>query len=355
MKALHIHAGAQALAHLQRQGLQPHDIQMIPAAAGGPKGLILSHLDRDLFGRWLPQAPAEHKVHLVGASIGAWRMGAALMPDPVQAFERLAHDYIHQDYPVEPGAKAPTPTAVSEGFAQALQEFFGEHLPAMLSHPRWHLHVVTSRGMRWLQQGAPWGTRMGFAALTLGNFVSRQWVGQWLQRVVFSTGPLPLRLNDLPTSRTALTPENFTEAVRASCSIPFWLDPVCDIPGAPRGAHWDGGLVDYHFHWPYTQLQGLALYPHFQRQVIPGWLDKMVKWRHGPTAALDRLIVLAPNPAWVATLPNGKLPDRNDFTGLSTPQRHRDWQRAVAEAERLADEWREWLLLGCPAHVVQPL
>ena len=39
--------------------------------------------------------------------------------------------------------------------------------------------------------------------------------------------------------------------ILASCSIPFWLDAVHDIPGAPRGAYWDGGITDYHLHLPY--------------------------------------------------------------------------------------------------------
>jgi hypothetical protein len=46
--------------------------------------------------------------------------------------------------------------------------------------------------------------------------------------------------------------------------------------------------------------------------VVPGWLDKALKWRHGSTAFLDHTIVLAPNPEWLKTLPNGKLPDRSE-------------------------------------------
>ena len=47
---------------------------------------------------------------------------------------------------------------------------------------------------------------------------------------------------------------------------------------------------------------------------LDGWLDKALKWRHGATPFLDTTIVLAPDPAWVAQLPNRKLPDRTDFT-----------------------------------------
>jgi hypothetical protein len=51
----------------------------------------------------------------------------------------------------------------------------------------------------------------------------------------------------------------------------------------------------------------LVLYPHFQKSVVPGWLDKGLKWRHGATRFLDSTVVLAPDPAWVKTLPNRKV------------------------------------------------
>ncbi len=87
MKALRIYAGPQARRHLEQQGLQARDVTTIPAAAGGPKGLILGALDRFIFGNWL--ASTTHPVDLVGASIGAWRMATACLQEPVAAFERL--------------------------------------------------------------------------------------------------------------------------------------------------------------------------------------------------------------------------------------------------------------------------
>jgi hypothetical protein len=50
MKALQIHGGATALKPLRERLLQPTDVRIIPAAAGGPKGLVLSRLGRYLFG-----------------------------------------------------------------------------------------------------------------------------------------------------------------------------------------------------------------------------------------------------------------------------------------------------------------
>ncbi|HLO92725.1 MAG TPA: phospholipase, partial [Burkholderiaceae bacterium] len=49
-RALQIFAGPRARARLAQQGLRPEDVQVIPAAAGGPKGLILNPLDQYIFG-----------------------------------------------------------------------------------------------------------------------------------------------------------------------------------------------------------------------------------------------------------------------------------------------------------------
>ena len=356
MKALSIHAGPAARAHLASQGLRPQDVHVVPAAAGGPKGLILTHLDRHIFGQWLLRGG--HTVHLVGGSIGAWRMATAAMPDPASAFELLAQGYIQQHVEPEPGRRRPTARKITANFETTLQDFFGEHIDAILQHPRWRLHVLTSRGRQVLRRATPGRTVLGFAGLTLGNMLARKAVGLFMERTVFSSPgeALPLPLTDLPTRHVELTRENFLSAMRASCSIPFMLEGVQDIPGAPSGAHWDGGIIDYHLHWPYARLQqGVALYPHFQRQVVPGWLDKALKWRHRPTADLSRLIVLAPNPEWVARLPQGRLPNRDDFAGCTVAERIRLWTQAVAESQALADEWQDWLYNGCPVDQVRPL
>ena len=134
IRALRLYAGPAALAHLRRDGLRPHDVGVVPGAAGGPKGLILGPLDRFLFAQWLPRGGRE--VHLVGASIGAWRLATACLTDCVAAFERLQQDYIAQDYPIEPGRRWPHPRQVSEAFAQELQAFFGRRVHEVLGHPR---------------------------------------------------------------------------------------------------------------------------------------------------------------------------------------------------------------------------
>jgi hypothetical protein len=346
MKALTIHAGPRALKHLQTHGLKPEDIRVVPAAAGGPKGLILNPLDQWLFGDWF--ARSTHEVHCVGASIGAWRMATAAMQSPAASFKRLAHDYIHQEYAVEPGKTKPTARHISAKFGGTLKTFFGAELQGILAHPRYRLHVVTSRGRHVLAREGKLRTPVGYLGAYLTNVASRRAMGAWLERVVFSSGAaLPFGLHDFKTRQVKLTEENFNPAVQASCSIPFVLQAVHDIPGAPCGAYWDGGITDYHLHLNYAQIDhspqdaGLVLYPHFQPNVVPGWLDKSLTSRHKSTAALDNLILLSPTDEWIKALPNQKLPDRIDFThyGANVAARAKAWLGACSASQQLADEF----------------
>ncbi|MBK7052623.1 MAG: hypothetical protein RL710_3429 [Pseudomonadota bacterium] len=364
MQALCLYAGPTARKHIEKNGLQPGDIGTVPGAAGGPKGLILGPLDRFIFGQWLPQS--SQPVHLVGASIGAWRMATACLNHPVAAFERLEHDYIHQHYHLEPGEKRPTAALVSELFGRNLQAFYKGHVAQVLHHPRYKLHIVTSRGRHILGREQRWRTPLGYLGAFMTNTVHRKAMGAWLERVVFSSplAPLPFATSDYRTRQVALTDANFELALQASCSIPFVLQAIHNIPGAPPGAFWDGGITDYHLHLNYagapdaTKIvagcadsegaagqKGLVLYPHFQKSVVPGWLDKHLKWRYKPTHFLDTVVLLAPNPQWVKTLPNGKLPDRNDFThyGQDLAGRVKAWSAATAASAQLADEFEAWL------------
>ncbi|MFT7724734.1 MAG: phospholipase [Roseateles sp.] len=347
--ALQLHAGPAARARLAERGLHAGDVGLVPAAAGGPKGLILNGLDRFVFGDWLPQA--RHPVHLVGASIGAWRMATAALAqrDVAAAFDAMAEAYVAQDYDVLPGDKRPRPEGVSRRFGEILAGIFAGREAEVLAHPRLRLHIVTSRGQHkglgLLAREGRLRTPLGYLGAFAANAVSRPLLGRFLERVVFSDprDRLPLRLADFTTREVHLSRANLRGALLASCSIPFWLQAQADLPGAPRGAYWDGGITDYHLHLDYRALQAtsapLVLYPHFQRQVVPGWLDKALKHRHRPTAFLDNVVLLCPSPAWIAGLPGAKLPDRNDFLKLDAGERRRRWRTAVRESQRLADEF----------------
>jgi hypothetical protein len=350
LQALRVLAGPRARQHLRERGLQAADVTVIPAAAGGPKGLVLNPLDRFIFGRWLPRST--QTVHLLGASIGAWRMASACRADAESALGRLAEDYVMQDYEHAPG-KPPTARVVSRAFGAKLAEHFGGAEPELLGHPRYRLHVFTSRGRHVLRREGRLRTPLGYGGAFFSNLVSRRAMGSWLERVVFSDprDPLPLPLHDYRSHQVALTALNLTPAVLASCSIPFWLEAVHDIPGAPAGAYWDGGITDYHLHLRYDQIaHGLVLYPHFQPTLVPGWLDKRLTHRHRASSALANVVVLAPRPEWIARLPGGKLPDREDFKafGDDVTARQAVWRRAIAESQRLADEFATLVDSGLP-------
>ena len=351
--ALRLYAGPRALHHLQQHGLRPDDVGVIPAAAGGPKGLILGPLDRFLFGPWL--GGSRQPVHLVGASIGAWRMATACLNEPVAAFQRLETDYIRQHYELPPGQKRPTALQISERFAENLKGFYGGRVGEVLGQSRYRLHIVTSRGRFLLQRDGRLRTPLGYLAAYAINAASRKALGSWLERVVFSSAspdaggvtPLPFTTQDFRTRQVPLQDDNFMDALQASCSIPFVLRPVHGIAGAPPGTYWDGGITDYHLHLGYQPAASapIVLYPLFQKSVVPGWLDKGWKRRHLASPALDHTLVIAPDPAWVATLPHARLPDRSDFTryGQDLPARVKAWSAAVAASHQLADEFAQWV------------
>lgn len=347
MPALRIHAGPAARRHLREHGLRPDDVAVVAGAAAGPKGLALTPLDRFLFGHWF--AARTQPVHLVGASIGAWRFAHACLPDPSAAIATLAHDYIHESY-AHPGGGWPPPGHVSAVMARRLEGHFAGREADVLSNPRFRLHVVTSRGRGpLLHSPGRARTWAGYAGALATNLVSRRALGAWLERVVFSDPrePLPVEMLDYRTRQVPLTAANLRAAVQASCSIPFWLEPVRGIAGAPDGSYWDGGITDYHLHLDYASIARragappLVLFPHLQRTVVPGWLDKWLSWRHGPTARLDNVVLVVPDEAWARSLPGGKVPDRSDFQRYAGNDAARVdlWSRAVRECERLADEF----------------
>lgn len=333
-----IYAGSRAAAHIGRHGLSPGDIACIPAAAGGPKGLALIPLDKLLFGRWL--SGAAH-VDLVGASIGAWRMFAAAHQDPAPALQRLCDAYVSQRYPHDP-----TPEYVSAECRKLAQAALGgSEFPLLRSGVG--VSVITARARGVLARRR---SRGAFTQAALSNLPARRRLGSHLERVVFTAGDVrfPVQAFDaFGLQHIPLTSANAEDALLASGSIPLLCDPVIDPAGAPAGQYWDGGLIDYHLVLPYGELDGLVFYPHFASHLTAGWLDKFLPWRRHARVPgwLDNLLLVTPSPELIARLPNGKLPDRQDFYkyGPEHDRRMRDWRRAIAECERFADETLAWL------------
>jgi len=346
-----IQAGRSAFQQIAQRGLAAQDIAVIPAAAGGPKGLILQALDQWLFGEFLPSAPRQRS--FIGASIGAWRMAAACHADPAAAFARLGDLYCEQHYPRKPSA-----ARVTEEIAGILHNFMQGHAAEVLQHPTHHLHLIAARGRAGLStSNSDLTDKLGFGKAAIGNLLNRRLLANSLQRVVFGDdrdgydGLAWLRqpFDAFDSEFQRLTPQNVVPALLASGTLPVIMEAVRDIPAAPPGRYWDGGLIDYHLVYPYQRLSAsaphdLVLYPHFTNYLVPGWLDKTLMWRRQgqgkATPWLDNVIVVSPSAEFLNSLPRRKLPDRKDFFhyDLNHALRIADWKIAMQEGARLRDD-----------------
>lgn len=364
MRALDFHAGPKAMAQLRRHGLRAQDVAVIPAAAGGPKGLIFQALDQWLFGTWLPTAPRRRT--LIGASIGAWRMAAASAADPAAAFQRLGDLYCEQRYP-----RNPPPQLVTEFCKTMLDDFIGGHEAGIVANPHHHLHLLTVRGRRLLDAPASKAAAIaGFTFATLSNAASRARLARHLERVVIGDARDPAswlknRFDAFDTHFAPLAADNLGAALLASATLPMIMQPVRDIAHAPAGTYWDGGLIDYHLALPYSRIHDtgtddIVLYPHFTDHIVPGWLDKPLPWRRAGRSRdrdwLDNVLLVSPSRAFLQTLSRGKLPDRKDFMhyGLNHDWRILNWKLAIGEGERLRDELAAFVERPDPGRV-QPI
>ncbi len=352
--ALTIRAGPRALARIRSHGLDPADVALVPGAAGGPKALGLSGLDTAIFGEWFPRAPRVR--HLVGASIGAWRFAAACRADPVEGLRELARLYAAQHYPPRPGA-----ALVTRKVREMLAALFDGHDEDILANRDYRLHVLAARGRGLLARDGRLRRAAGFGAAALANLAGRRHLRHFLARTLFhDPRALPPFLeageafDAFETRVVALDRGNLREALVASAAIPMVIEAVPDIPRAPAGVYWDGGLIDYHLDLPYARIDGLVLYPHFTDRIVPGWLDKHLPWRRARGEWLANVVLVSPSPEHVARLPFGKLPDRGDFKRFETDFEGRlaYWQEAIAESARLGEEFLAFAARPDPARIL---
>ncbi|HEX4878842.1 MAG TPA: patatin-like phospholipase family protein [Limnobacter sp.] len=369
MSSIRIILGERAKAHIANQGLKPEDICAIPAAAGGPKGLILQGLDHYLFTNWLGPAHLQTRktkgllpLQLIGASIGAWRMAAAASSNPAATLKRLAQQYVEaQNY--KPGVDRFEISRVCEAMVQTVVADEAQH---MVNPTGKELLVWVNKGLTPLHHARQQRARKrGFASAVLANSMGRNRLANYFERWVFQspgahTDWLAQPFDRIPTRIEDLDALNIHSALLASGSIPFVLNPVNKIVKAfesqtehhPRldlqhhhGPFWDGGLTDYHLALPYHRLPGLVLYPHFAPTVTPGWLDKFLKLRKAKPEWMSNVILVCPSPEFVASLPARKIPDRSDFKRYKFDHTVRIplWQQAIAESERMAEDFNRWL------------
>lgn len=345
IKALSIYLGKEAARQIEREGWSAELFSLLLGASGGPKWFILGQLDRLLFGDFLQHR--SRPLSVLGSSIGSWRHACLAMRDPVAALARLEQGYLYQHY-----ASKPTAAEVSAVSRNILDQVLGENGAAeLVEHPRIHSHIVTARGRGPAAASSTGLLATGMGVAALGNTLSRHLLKPHFQRVVFhnnDSADAGLALADFNTCFCPLREDNIAAALHASGAIPFVLTGERDIPGAPCGQYWDGGIIDYHFDLGQYRGEGLILYPHFSASVVPGWFDKFLPWRQAAIEEIDKLVLLCPSTEFVADLPLGKIPDRSDFSRLEHEQRVRYWEQCVVRSKALAEEFAQLLLDGDP-------
>jgi len=350
--ALSLRAGKRALARIRARGLQPADVGILPGAAGGPKGLGIQGLDLALFGDWLPRAPRQRS--LIGASIGSWRFASACLPDASAGIRRLGELYTSQRY-----AKGVSMAEVSRSCVQLLDELLEGQDAAVLNNPLYHLNIVVVRSHGLLRHDHRGKLGLGLSSVIGNNLLSRKRLGRHFDRVILHDArqaPPLAALNDFRSHFHTLAESNLRQALLASGSIPMVMEAIRDIPGLEPGSYRDGGLLAYHLDLP--SLSGdVVLYPHCTDKVVPGWFDKGLPWRRGGAERLQDVLLVAPSREYLARLPRGKLPDRSDFKRFldNDMGRERYWRQAMAESERLGDEFLELADSGRLADRLQPL
>lgn len=337
MKNLEIIAGPKAKQHLLENGLKQEDISMMLGASGGPKWLALYGLDQYLFSDFFKHRTTPLQV--VGSSSGAWRFATFAQPDAAQVNARFAEGYknFHFD-------KKMSQAEMDASCRKLLDSVFADASACVdaVNHSFVRLNIVTARAKHLLGSDKKPFLLTGLIFTALSNFFHRYTLGWFYERVIFhqdDKSPLS-HLNELPTCHVKLTEHNVRPSVLASGSIPMVVSAVNNIPGAQPGQYVDGGITDYHFDIPLPS-DGLILYPHFYQHVVPGWLDKAFKWRHGPSHHFDNVIMLCPSKHWLQQQPFKKIPERKDFVSLADDERKRYWQTIMDNSSLLAEELAE--------------
>ena len=344
MSSLTLRAGPHAYQLIRERGLRAEDVDILPGASGGAKWLSLAGLDRYLFGEFLAQ-PRERPMHLIGSSIGSWRMACLAQRDPLAALGRGHRAYIYE----QRYTPKPTTAEVTGVLGRALDLLLGPTgVDEILSHPWARIHVITAEGRGLAASGRRPLLAAGLALAVAGNLVTRRSLSLQMRRWVFTSAgdETPFaHLVDLPTRHATLTRDNLRDVLLASGAIPLLLEGV-RVPGTEGGVHWDGGVLDYHLDLDFGHGDGLVLYPHFYSHVVPGWFDKSLKWRRASATNFRRALLIAPSEKFVASLPGSKIPDRRDFYSMPEAERMRRWQAVVDESEALGAELKDLIATG---------
>jgi hypothetical protein len=356
MNPIKILAGASAYSQIKNNGLSPQHVSAIFGASGAAKWLTIYGLDKAIFSEWLVNS--DQPIDLFGTSVGAFKLAAAAQSHPAEAMTQLADAYIHQYYGDDISADK-----VDIETRRILNAFLNEkNIPEILYNPRFNYHCASVRCNGLLGSHNETLQKLAMIKALFLSMLSRQNLRNTFERTVFYTGN-PVNtfsgIDNFTTRYVALNEESLIPAVLSSGSIPAVMHGVTDIAGAKPGVYRDGGLLDYH-PLPSNLVdikQGLILYPHFYTHLTEGWFDKFAPWRKVSGQLLDNTVLIGPSDEYVASLPGGKIPDRQDFYQFKNndSERVRRWTVAKERSSELGEAFIRLAESGDIASVVEPL
>jgi len=352
MNRLTLRAGKEAYQKIKKDGLSPEMIAGVVAAAGGPKWFTTYGLVRYILGDFLKDA--HHPLHFLGASVGSWQMTTALTSDPLASIDRLQHAYCNSVYSPKPSEQE-----ISIACKKMIEHMIADETDHILSHPSRSLQVVTARGKGLLSHSNQVLRSLGFSLAFISNVIGRRHLAKSTERIIFkSKGDLIFHseLDILPTREIELTHHNLLPALRSSGTIPFMMEGINNIPSAPEGYYWDGGMTDYHISLPYTN-QGIILHPHFLSKVLPGWFDKKLPWnRSADEGMMSKVLLITPSEEYVRSLPRQQISDMSDlkYFGLDQGKRIEYWSEISDRSKELGEELDALIRSGEIADHIMP-
>ncbi len=333
-----VYAGERARKIIHDRGLREDDIHGIIGASGGPKFIVLAGLDWSIFSNWFKKR--KKPLHVLGSSIGSWRGAAFACQDPVAKHKLLLDTYLTQHYSKKPSAAEVT----SESF-RILDAYLTEKdIDFILNRSKVRLNIIAARCTGLTASNSNPVLMAGLAPAAIANIASRSLLLKIFTRTIFhdmrDESPFASIAGD--TSGIALTKSNIRDVIMASGSIPLVMEGISGISGAPAGTYRDGGLTDYH-PVPASPQDGIILYPHFTERIVPGWLDKGLKWRKPSKESLADILLVAPSQKFIESLPYGKIPDRTDFANFygNDAERLRYWNGVIAKSSMMGEEFIE--------------
>ncbi|MFP3350203.1 patatin-like phospholipase family protein [Pseudoalteromonas sp. SIMBA_153] len=328
-----IYAGKTAAKIINEQGFKPEIFTSFLGASGGPKWFTLFGLDKYIFGEFFKHRT--QPLNLIGSSAGAFRSACFAQNDPVATIKRLAKSYSQTRY----SSNKPTPAEITLKARALLDDVFGDDgVTEIINNPVFKAHFIVAKSNGFIASEHKLIQLLGLSKSYMLNRVNRKLLGRQYERFIFGAPNSNLSITDsykFKTQNIELTQINLKDALLASGSIPLVMQGIKNIAGSPPGIYRDGGIIDYHFDLKINN-PGLILYPHFNSDPKAGWFDKNLKRKVSPQN-YDNVVMITPSKEFIAGLPYGKIPDRNDFTDLDADTRIKYWSTVFSETEKLAE------------------